>query len=440
MLDRLHKYNTENGLFRQEDKLLVTVSGGVDSVALCHLLRAYKARFVIAHCNFGLRGKESDEDELFVEELAEEMEVNIHIKKFDTKAYAKDSGLSTQMAARELRYQWFSELAEQKEYRYIVTAHHQNDLVETVLLNLIRGTGIAGLHGIKAKSGNILRPLLFASKEDILQYARENKLQWREDSSNESNKYQRNLLRLDVIPLLKKINPNLENTFLQSVEKISAAENIFNNYIEGCKIDFLSQKENYTVLEYDFLKEETEPRLILFELLRPFGFNYSQAAEIVESLDGDPGKKFISSSHLLVKDRSQLIITKKKEETKSAEISIEENTETVFLPWTEETIKFQLTTGFEKIQDTCIAFLDFEKLTFPLLARPWQAGDSFHPFGMKGKKKVSDFLNDLKVPLNLKENITVLLSGNDIVWVAGYRIDERYKASEDKKSLSLFVS
>ncbi len=437
MLDRLHKYNTENGLFRKEDKLLVTVSGGVDSVALCHLLRAYEARFVIAHCNFGLRGKESDEDELFVEELAEEMEVNIHIKKFDTKAYAKKSGISTQMAARELRYQWFSELASQKEYRYIVTAHHQNDLVETVLLNLIRGTGIAGLHGIKAKSGNLLRPLLFASKEDILQYAQENKLQWREDSSNESNQYQRNLLRLDVIPLLKKINPNLSTTFLQSVEKISAAENIFNNYIEGCKIDFLTQKENYSVLEYGFLKEETEPRLILFELLRPFGFNYIQAAEILESLYGDAGKKFISSSHVLVKDRTQLIITRKKEESESSEIRIEENMETIFLPWTEETITLQITTGFEKTQDTGKAFLDFEKLKFPLLARPWRAGDSFHPFGMKGKKKVSDFLNDLKVPLNLKENVTVLLSGNDIVWVAGYRIDERYKASEDKKTLSL---
>jgi tRNA(Ile)-lysidine synthase len=215
MLDKLHKYNTEKGLFRQEDKLLVTVSGGIDSVVLCHLLRAYEARFLIAHCNFGLRDKESDEDELFVEELAEEMEVNIHIKKFDTKSHAKKSGISTQMAARELRYQWFFELAKEKGYRYVVTAHHQNDLVETVLLNLIRGTGIAGLHGIKAKSENIIRPLLFASKEEILLYAKENKLSWREDSSNESSKYQRNLIRLEVIPLLKKINPNLENTFLQ---------------------------------------------------------------------------------------------------------------------------------------------------------------------------------------------------------------------------------
>jgi tRNA(Ile)-lysidine synthase len=435
MLDRFHKYNTENGLFRPQDKLLVAVSGGVDSVVLCHLLKSYDLNFAIAHCNFGLRGKESDEDEAFVEELAEDLEVNIHLKKFDTRPLIEESGISIQMAARTLRYEWFSLLAEQKEYARILTAHHQNDLIETVLLNLVRGTGIAGLHGIKPKSGNLIRPLLFASKEEILDYANTNKLSWREDSSNESTKYQRNLLRLEVIPLLKKINPNLENTLQQSIEKISAAETIFNNYIEGCRIDFLSVKENHTLLEYSFLQEESEPRIILFELLKPFGFNYTQANEIFESLNKEAGKKFFSSSHFLVKDRGVLIITEKKDSENRAEVKIQAICKNIFLPWSGQNLSMEIMTGYTTNDPSSVAYLDYKKLKYPLLVRPWQAGDNFHPLGMNGKKKVSDFLNDLKIPVNLKENISVLLSGQDIVWVVGLRIDEHYKAEEGQQSL-----
>lgn len=438
MINRLHKYNTENGLFRPDDKLLVAVSGGIDSVVLCHLLKEYGAHFAIAHCNFGLRGKESDGDELFVEELAEELEVNIHLKNFDTQNLVKDAGISIQMAARMLRYEWFAELAAKKEYSYIVTAHHQNDLAETILLNLVRGTGIAGLHGIRPKNGNIIRPLLFAGKEEIQEYAKEKKLNWREDSSNGSTKYQRNFLRLEVIPLLKKLNPNFENTLQQSVEKIAAAETVFQNYIEGCRYDFLSIKEDHEALEFAFLAEESEPLIILYELLRSYGFNYTQAAEILESLNAEVGKKFISASHLLVRDRVAFIITPITQDTQGDEgLWIEENCETAFFPWNGLSLSASVMTGFEKKDAASIAYLDYEKLTFPLYARPWQAGDSFQPFGMKGKKKISDFLNDLKVPVNLKKNITVLLSGNEIVWVAGMRIDDQYKAAENKKTLRL---
>ncbi len=440
MLHRFHKYNTENGLFRPGDKLLVTVSGGVDSVVLCHLLTQSEHHFSIAHCNFGLRGAESDEDERFVEELAEELEVNIHLKKFDTHRLVKENGISVQMAARELRYEWFSSLAKQKGYTHILTAHHQNDLVETVLLNLVRGTGIAGLHGIKPKSGNLIRPLLFATKEEILLYARENNLRWREDSSNESVKYHRNLLRLEVIPLLKKINPNLENTLRQSVEKISAAETIFHNYVEGCRIDFMTRQERHILLDYSFLEDEAAPQLLLFELLRPFGFNYHQSGNILACLRGEPGKKFLSDSHILVKDRTTLIITEREEESGPSEILIEETCTSVLLPWTEQTLTIEQDNGFSDKEANSTAYLDFSKVHFPLKARPWQAGDSFHPLGMKGKKKVSDFLNDLKIPVNLKSNVTVVLSGDHIIWVAGLRISEPYKAEKNRKSLRIQIS
>ena len=441
MQDRFDKYNTENELFRKEDKLLVTVSGGVDSIVLCHLLKKLDLHFAIAHCNFGLRGEESDKDEAFVEELAEELEVSIHIKKFDTYTYSKDLGISIQMAARELRYKWFHELSIQKDYIYILTAHHQNDLIETVLLNLVRGTGIAGLHGILPKSGKLVRPLLFATKEEILQYAKDHKLNWREDSSNESTKYYRNLIRLEVIPLLKKINPNLENTLQQSIEKISAAETIFNNYIEGCRMDFVTKNKDHISIDYKFLKEESEPHIILFELLRPFGFNYTQSLTILENLDQDAGSKYISTNYILVKDRNALIITKKNEKNDLLEkVYIEEGAGYISIPWNNCSITINTVEGFVKSANSTIAYLDYKKLKFPLIIRPWKTGDSFHPLGSKGRKNISDLLNDSKIPLNLKQSISVLVSDNKIVWVIGMRIDEEYKAEENEKSLKFSLN
>jgi len=433
MLDRFHKYINQNDLFRANDKLLVTVSGGIDSVVLCHLLEQSRFNFSIAHCNFGLRGEESDGDEAFVETLAEDLRVNIHIKKFDTLAFAHKNKVSIQMAARDLRYDWFHFIAEKENYNFILTAHHQNDSVETVLLNLVRGTGIAGLHGIKPKSGKIVRPLLFATKEEVKQYAIENGLNWREDSSNQSSKYHRNLLRNEVMPLLKKINPNLEETFQQTIEKIVAAESIYNNYVEGCKSEFVRSNPEYTSIEFQFLKEESEPVLILFDMLREFGFNYTQTKEIISSIDSEPGNKFISNSHLLVVDRSHLIITKKSNQSELTYLSI--HIDTGIINFYEDNIQLQLKMGTDIVisDEPHIAFLDYDKLNFPLILRRWQPGDQFQPLGMKtGKKKISDFLNDIKMPLNLKENVHVLLSNNEIVWVVGLRIDDRYKAKQGK--------
>ncbi len=440
MLDRFHKYNTEKSLFRKEDKILVAVSGGIDSIVLVHLLKEYGAHFAIAHCNFALRGEESDADEVFVEQLAEELEVTIHIKKFDTTAYAKKAGFSTQMAARDLRYEWFHTLMEEKEYNYLLTAHHQNDTVETVLLNLVRGTGIAGFHGILPKKNKTVRPLLFATKEELQAYATAKQLTWREDKSNQSTYYQRNFIRLEVIPLLQKLNPNFIETFQQSIHKIAGAETIFNHYIEGCRLECIQKHEAYDTLSYGILKEEAEPILILFELLKPYGFNYNQSIEIFESLEKESGKQFISSSHIVVKDRGNLIITLIDHSTYLDEIMLNETDTEIELPWNNSKIKISNAPEKEFLLTNSSAYLDKELLHFPLTIRLWKPGDVFQPLGMKGKKKVSDFLNDLKVPLNLKKSIPVLVSNNEIVWVIGLRINDRFKSQENKPGILFSIS
>jgi tRNA(Ile)-lysidine synthase len=436
MLDSFHKYNTENQLFRPEDKLLVAVSGGIDSVVLCHLLHAAHMRFAIAHCNFGLRGDESDGDEAFVKNLADQFQVPIHVKRFDTTGFKKAQGISTQMAARDLRYQWFDELIDEHGYTRLCLAQHQNDLFETVLLNLVRGTGIAGLHGIRAQSGNRIRPLLFADKATIVAYAHQNKIAWREDSSNQSSDYQRNFLRHDVIPLLKKLNPNLEQTFEQSIRKISAAENIFTHYIERLRQQHVIKKDSAVYIDYSFLTEEKEPVLVLFELLRPYQFNYVQAQNIVELLHGEAGKSFLSATHLLVKDRQALIITPVNSKSVPS-VWLHATGHSVALPQYSAALEASEYNGYTLTADPFTAYLNYDKVQFPLTIRPWQAGDRFRPLGMKGKKNISDFLNDLKIPLNLKKDVLVVLSQNEVIWVVGHRIDERYKALNNTKSLLL---
>jgi tRNA(Ile)-lysidine synthase len=435
MLSAFADFIKKEDLFSPADKLLLTVSGGVDSVAMCELLNKASVDFGIAHCNFKLRGKESDEDELFVEKLAEKYQVPFHSISFNTNSFAKKNKLSIQAAARELRYEWFEEIRLQFAYTYIATAHHQDDSIETFFINLIRGTGIAGLHGILPKQGCIIRPLLFTGKDDILAFAKKNKLRHREDSSNTSDKYLRNKIRQKIIPVLKELNPKISSTLLKDIDHLRDVEKIYRNEIGNKKQKILRIKKSTIYLSIARLKELEPLTAYLFEFLRPYGFNPSSVEEIVSSLGKISGKQFFSATHRLVHDRKDLIIQKKEAlnpEKKSITIKKSQKkveTDELFL---------QLKQGpvgtFFSHSSKC-AVLDFDKLSFPLKVRKWQQGDVFQPLGMKGKKKLSDFFIDRKLSIAEKENTWLLLSEEKIVWVIGQRIDDRFKVTDKTRKI-----
>lgn len=427
--DFLTFINKEN-LFSTNHKILLAVSGGIDSVVMCELFHQAKLNFAIAHCNFGLRGDESNDDELFVKKLSIKYKVPFFATTFQTAEFAENEKLSTQMAARILRYDWFEKIRKDNNFDFVATAHHQNDVLETILLNLTKGTGIAGLHGIRIKNNQIIRPIWFAEKEMIFDFVVENQLIWREDSSNESNKYQRNLIRNEVVPLLKQINPNLEQTILHTVGKVKAAEEIFEQEIELLRSQTVWSGNGAYYVNFKAIQTLSSPVIKLEELLKPFHFNYTQAQEIFEAFDKEAGKIFHSPTHTLIKDRTELVITERdlqefssllvnKEQTSVAVAQIEINIEHSDLP-----------EGFQIPTAKKIACLDADLLKFPLQLRKYKEGDWFCPLGMNKKKLISDFLTDLKIPLNLKKQVYVLTSNGSVVWIVGHRIDNRFKVTE----------
>jgi tRNA(Ile)-lysidine synthase len=434
MLEKFLNYIKENNLLSSSDTILLAVSGGIDSVAMAHLFYEAGFSFAIAHCNFNLRGDESDADEQFVKKLAKKLKVNIHVKQFDTHSFSKDKGVSTQMAARDLRYNWFNQLLQEYGYKKLATAHHKNDSLETILLNLVRGTGIAGLHGILPSAGEKIRPLLFADKEMIYDYVAEKHLGWREDSSNQSINYKRNLIRQEVIPVLKKINPDLENTIEITVEKIRAVEIIFKNYIRSEEKDILKKSNNDIYINIKDLKSKMEPKILLAAILEKFNFNYYQAGEIFQKMEQGSGKIFDSTTHRLNIDRDKILITEiNYSEFESADISSHE--EKFSLGQVKLNISL-LTMSEAKINsDPAVALLDYDLLKFPLTLRKWKAGDWFCPLGMNKKKKLSDFMIDEKIPLNLKQRTYVLVSADSIAWIVGHRIDNRFKITDKTKKV-----
>jgi tRNA(Ile)-lysidine synthase len=432
MLEALKQYISDHKLFSKSDKLLIAFSGGVDSVVMTFALKELGYAFDLAHCNFGLRGKESDGDEKFCSDFAKKMKLKFLCQKFNTKNFAKKNDLSVQMAARQLRYDWFKELSKENTYNFVLTAHHSNDNVETLLINLVRGTGINGLKGISKKQNFIVRPLLSFTKKEIEDLARENKLKFRNDSSNDEVKYKRNFLRHKVIPHLKKLNPSLEQTFAHNIELFNAAAEIVKIYVETKAKELSTSSSGELKIDIQKLISEKQASLLLFEMLNPLGFNNAQVNAILKSLENkSAGKLFTSATHKLIIDRHFLIAEALKKESKK-EFIIKDLEAFKKLP---VKIDHKLTNDLAIESAKANAQLDYGKLEFPLRLRKWKTGDKFKPLGVNGFKKLSDFFTNQKLNRFEKEDTWLLINKNDIVWVVGYRIDDRYKITDATKKV-----
>lgn len=435
-LDQFTTYIKKNALFTKEDKILLAVSGGKDSVLMVQLFKLAGYRFSIAHCNFNLRGDEAQRDEAFVKLLAANLAVPFHVVHFDTKAYAEKHQVSTQMAARDLRYAWFEEIRQTEKYDFIALAHHQNDSIETLLLNLTRGTGISGMHGILPKRGKLVRPLLFLTRVDIDHLVEEHDISFVEDSSNGSTKYARNKIRLQVIPQLREINPNLEHTFAQNIVRFAETEEVLQQVIAQTRAMLMEEKGEEIYLSIEKIKALRPQKLLFFELLNPYHFTSAVVDEILSSLTKQSGTSFYSHSHRVTINREDVIISvlpKQQDQLvliHPTDLNISIGGQVISLLYTDSAVVEN---------DPNKAFVDLDKLIFPLVVRFRQDGDKFMPLGMKQFKKLSDFLIDEKVPLPKKGKVPLLLNGNgEMIWVAGLRQDNRYKVSTTTKKVAIF--
>ena len=416
---KIVQFINRNRLFSPEEKILVALSGGADSVALLHLLLSAGYTCEAAHCNFHLRDAESDRDEAFVRNLSNARHVPLHTVHFDTKREAEERHISIEMAARELRYAWFEEIRKKCGAGVIAVAHHQDDSVETFLLNLIRGTGINGLRGIRPKNGKVVRPLLCIGRKEIISYLESIGQAYVTDSTNLQDEYTRNKIRLNLLPMMQEINPAVKESILKTAGHLDDAAIIYNKGIEEAKQRVMTDKG----IQISALLQEPSPETLLFEILHPLGFNASQTKDIFQAADGQPGKIFANAGWRVVKDREFLLIEPVCE-TRRPILEIREYTYTpdFIIPRNKDT-----------------ACLDADKLHLPLSLRLWQQGDSFVPFGMKGRKKVSDYLTDRKFSVFQKERQWVLCAGEEIVWLIGERTDNRFKIDEKTKRV-LIVS
>lgn len=435
MQDRfLNFVNDEWGLgdtsVKQSVRVLLTVSGGIDSVVLTHLCVQAALNVSVAHVNFGLRGEESDGDEAFVRTLAAQYGIPVYVTRFETAAEAAKTGESVQMVARRLRYAWFHQLQQQYGFTYIATAHHQNDVLETTLLNLARGTGIAGLRGLPRQNGVIIRPLWFATRAEVEDYAVQQGLIWREDSSNKDDKYLRNQIRHHVVPGLEALNANFWGTFRRTIDRLQASETILAGELNRSwewVTDYSSSEQ--IVINKAKLGTLLEPTFRLAEWLRPFGFVPDQIRQLAGCLTSEPGQCFETATHRLWHQKESLLLVPKTvlpaatHSWPSWPAGRVEIAGLGALDFSAEAVSG----NYKFSADQRIACLDADRLAGDVVVRPWQQGDTFRPIGMKGKKLVSDFLNEQKVPQPERATVYVLLAGGVIVWVIGYRIADSVK-------------
>ena len=445
LLQKFQQFIINENLFLPKDKLLLAVSGGIDSVVLCELCHQAGYDFVVAHCNFQLRGQESVRDEQFVTALGEKYNKQVLVKQFETEKYAIEKKISIQVAARELRYEWFFEILNSKTSNgealthnsqlptHLATAHHLNDNIETMLMNFFKGTGIAGLRGMLPKQGPLVRPLLFAKKEAIEKFAEENKLGWVEDSSNQSDKYSRNYFRHQVIPLVQHIYPEAENNLAKNLQRFRDTELLYHQSIQRYKKKLLAYKENEVHIPVLKLKKMVPLNTVVYEIIKDFSFSAAQTEEVIQLLDSDTGRYIQSSTHRIIKNRSWIIITPLHEKTTQI-ILIESPGKLDFQMGSIELAE-QTNSGFKIPAAPHIACLNGAAIKFPLLLRKWKSGDYFYPLGMKKKKKLARFFIDNKFSATEKEKIWVIETDKKIIWVVGYRIDDRFKIMPSTKNI-----
>ncbi|MCF8232106.1 MAG: tRNA lysidine(34) synthetase TilS [Bacteroidales bacterium] len=434
MFHRFQQFVKKENLLPEKGKTLLAVSGGMDSVVLADLFCRSGFPAAIAHCNFQLRGKESESDREFVRELAGHYEVPFYVKNFETRKYASKQGISIQMAARELRYSWFTQLMEDPSLKVVATGHHLDDEIETFFINLMRGSGIRGLHGILPISGKWIHPLLFAGRNDIKAFVEKNHLTYREDSSNRTVKYQRNKIRHHLLPDFEKIHPGYRQTFEENFERIRQAEEIFKQKVQEEEQKIVSKSGEEIFLSIEKLKKLHPLAAYLYEFIAPYDFHYRQIKKILAAMDSIPGKKFYSGTHRLFKDRDKLILTPiHARDDRHFFIRREDDmiVEPITMRMTRQSHKPEVVIVGKKN----IAMLDFDKLEFPLMLRKWERGDRFCPLGMQQMKKLSDFFVDNKFSLSEKERVWLLQSGDDIIWVVNNRIDDRYKVTDTTENI-----
>ncbi len=438
MVKQFIQYVKDHELIHPKDRTLIAVSGGIDSVVLCDLF--HKAGFVfgIAHCNFKLRGNESDNDAKFVEEFTKKHELPFHSISFETQKYAKDQCLSTQMAARNLRYEWFEKIRNEYKYAAVATAHHKDDKVETLFINLFRGTGLPGLHGILPRQQNLIRPLLFADKKQIVDYKNEYQLIFREDSSNASDNYLRNKIRHHLAPALEKIDPEYLNTFEANMTRFQDAEAIYQQKVENIRTEILTESNKEVRISINKLRKLNPIATYLYELLKPFNFSFQTSEDIIGSLNRESGKLFYSTTHKLLKDRDYLIVRPQVKEQTSDQYLIQKDSTEVNSPIRLEIKNIKVDQDFKIIDNPNVASLDYSKILSPLKLRKWKRGDYFIPFGTNNRKKLSDFFIDRKLSLFEKEDCWLLCSGEEILWVVGCQISNRYKVSAETSEIIQF--
>ena len=430
MIERFKQYNKNHKLVHDQETILLAVSGGADSMVMADLFLQNQFNFGIAHVNYKLRN-EAEQDQEVVAQWCEKNNITFYHKSFDTSALAKKNKTSIQLTARNLRFTWFRELCIEHNFDKIAVASNLNDSIETCLINLTKGTGIKGLHGILPQQQNIIHPLLFATKTEIYAYAKKNDVPYREDQSNAETKYLRNKIRHQIIPTLKEINPSLENTFSEFFNRISSLEALLDEEISRFKVQFVKQTKSEVSIDLSQFINKASTQVMLHEILAPFGFSGAVTHQLLQSLSNQNGKYFFSDTHKATTNQSSVIIRKIEAKEKVTQVEIDEDLSHLQHPIH---VTFTYAPAHQIIKNPSVACLDKDLISYPLTLRKWKPGDKFIPLGMKGQKKLSDFFTDHKLSNFEKEDIFVLTSNNQIIWIVGKRIDDRFKVTAKTKN------